>query len=124
MNLSSIRAGLCLRSWVLLSVALVLLPAALMAQSYFGDIVGTVTDPTGAAIPNAVITVTNSQTGAVFHTTANSYGYYAVRALIPDVYSVKVSTKGFQSTVVTPVKIEVAQTVTVNATLKVGMVTQ
>lgn len=115
-------SGKSLRSCVLLSVALLLMPMALLAQTYFGGISGTVTDSSGASIPGAAVTVTNTQTGATFHTTTSGYGYYSVSALIPDTYTVQVSMKGFQSTVVGPVTVQVTQTVTVNASLQVGAV--
>ncbi|MGH9401842.1 MAG: carboxypeptidase regulatory-like domain-containing protein [Terriglobia bacterium] len=119
---SPVGKSLRFRSCVLLGAALLLMPMALLAQSYFGGISGTITDSSGAAIPNAAITVTNTQTGAVFHTTSSGYGYYSVTALIPDTYSVQVSMKGFQSTIVGPVTVQVTSTVTVNAALKVGTV--
>lgn len=114
--------SLSLRSCVLTGIALLLMPMALLAQTYFGGISGTVTDSSGASIPGAAITVTNTQTGATFHTTTSGYGYYSVSALIPDTYTVQVSMKGFQSTVVGPVTVQVTQTVTVNASLQVGAV--
>ena len=99
-----------------------MLPAALLAQTYFGGISGTVTHPSGAAIPHTPITVTNTQTGIAQHVVSDQHGYYAVHALIPGAYSVAFSSHGFQSTVVQPVTVQVAQTVTVNATLKLGTV--
>ncbi|HEX5482017.1 MAG TPA: TonB-dependent receptor [Terriglobia bacterium] len=111
-----------LKSLLLLSAVLLLAPGLVWGQSYFGGIVGTVTDPSGAAIPNAAVTVTNTKTGIAQNTKSNQYGYYAVHALIPGDYSVKVSSSGFQSTTVEPVTIQVARTVTVNAALKVGTV--
>ncbi|MGH9378904.1 MAG: carboxypeptidase-like regulatory domain-containing protein, partial [Terriglobia bacterium] len=58
-------------------------PIMFLAQAYFGGIVGTITDPSGASIPGAAVVVTNTQTGNVQHVVSNQYGYYAVHALIP-----------------------------------------
>jgi hypothetical protein len=127
MNVSQSTCGkwLGLGFCSLIALALALsFPGRPLAQEYFGGIVGTVTDSSGAAIPKAAITVTNTQTGAVYHTTSNQYGYYTVSNLIPGVYSVKGEMNGFQSKVVTPVKIVVAQTVTIDMTLAVGVSTQ
>lgn len=110
------------RNWLLVSLAAILLPAAMLGQTYFGGIAGTVIDPSGAAVPNAAVTVTNTQTTTAIHVTSDAHGYYAVHALIPGVYSVQISKNGFQSTVVTPVTVQVTQTVTVNAALKLGTV--
>lgn len=112
-----------LRSLILLAAALLLLPAAMLGQTYYGAIVGTVTDPQGGAIPKASITVTNTKTSIAQHLTSDQYGYYSVHALIPGVYSVRFESHGFESTVVTPITVQVAQTVTVNASLKLGAVT-
>ncbi|MGH9342527.1 MAG: carboxypeptidase-like regulatory domain-containing protein, partial [Terriglobia bacterium] len=116
------KMSLSLKNWALLGMAVFLLPAVFLAQTYFGGISGTITDSSGASIPSAAVTITNTQTAAVSHTTTSGYGYYAVHALIPGTYSVQVSMKGFESTVVGPVMVQVAQTVTVNAALKVGAV--
>jgi outer membrane receptor protein involved in Fe transport len=63
-----------------------------------GDIAGTVTDPTGAVVPNAKVTATNDSTGAAHNTTTNGEGFYRFSFLQPGAYSVAVSATGFQST--------------------------
>ncbi|HEX4284832.1 MAG TPA: TonB-dependent receptor [Terracidiphilus sp.] len=66
------------------------------AQSVYGSIFGTVTDASGAAIPNATITVKDESKGTVVTATANASGDYSVPHLIPDVYDLKVNAKGFK----------------------------
>jgi hypothetical protein len=66
------------------------------AQAVFGQILGTVTDPTGAAIPNATITVTDVAKGTSVSITSNAAGEFTVQHLIPDSYDVKVSATGFK----------------------------
>ena len=126
MNLSMAAATSLrgLKRLVLAGILLVLAPALMLAQAYFGGIVGTVTDPSNAAIPNAAITITNTQTGVQYHLTTNQTGYYAASQLIPGTYTVTAQIKGFQTQVVGPVKIDVNSTVTANMTLKVGAVSQ
>lgn len=106
------------------SVILVLAPTGLFAQAYFGGIVGTITDPSNAAIPGAAVTVTNTETNVSYHATTNRQGYYSVEQLIPGNYTVTGTKTGFQTLVVGPIKIDVNATVTANMTLKVGAVTQ
>jgi hypothetical protein len=67
------------------------------AQAVFGQILGTVTDPTGAAIPNASITVTDIAKGTSVTLTSNGSGEFTAEHLIPDTYTVKVSAPGFKA---------------------------
>jgi protocatechuate 3,4-dioxygenase beta subunit len=69
----------------------------LLGQGTAGTITGTVTDPTGAVIPEATVTVTNQGTGVDFHLTTNSSGVYSITSLIPGTYTVTVSQKGFKT---------------------------
>src|SRR5438445_8563841 len=66
------------------------------AQAVFGSILGTVTDPQGAAVVGAKITVTDQNKGTTQETTTNESGNYSVTHLIPDVYSLKVEAQGFK----------------------------
>jgi Carboxypeptidase regulatory-like domain len=69
----------------------------LFAQSLTtGDISGTVTDPTGAAIPNANVTLTSMDTGATQASTSNQSGEYRFTLLKPGRYTVAASETGFQ----------------------------
>ena len=65
------------------------------AQAVFGSIVGTVTDPTGAVIPNAAVVITDTSKGTSQTVQTNASGNYTASRLIPDVYSVKVTAQGF-----------------------------
>ncbi|HTW78631.1 MAG TPA: TonB-dependent receptor [Terracidiphilus sp.] len=65
------------------------------AQAVYGSIFGTVTDPKGAAIVGATVTVTDESKGTAVTVTSNTTGDYAVPHLIPDVYDLKVTAKGF-----------------------------
>jgi len=76
-------------------ISIVVTPAA-QAQAVYGSIIGTVTDPQGAAVANAKVTVTNQRKGTTDTTTSNESGNYSVTHLIPDVYSVKVEAPGFK----------------------------
>ncbi len=67
------------------------------AQAVFGSILGTVTDPQGAAVVGAKVTVTDVNKGTAQETTTNESGNYTVSHLIPDSYSVKVDAPGFKA---------------------------
>ena len=88
-----------LRSFVALAtVAIVLLLARqAAAQAVFGQIVGNVVDPSGAAIPNATITVTDVAKGTSVTLQSNDSGQFTADHLIPDAYNVKVTASGFKS---------------------------
>ena len=84
-----------------------------------GSIQGTVTDPSGAVVPGAKISIRNKGTNQVTETTTTSSGTYASGALIPGQYTVRIEAKGFR-TVELPVIVEVNTTTAGNAKLTVG----
>jgi Carboxypeptidase regulatory-like domain/TonB dependent receptor len=77
-------------------LALFTIPAA-QAQAVYGSIIGTVTDPQGAAVANAKVTVTDQRKGTSDTTTTNESGNYSVTHLIPDVYTIRVEAPGFKA---------------------------
>lgn len=105
------------RRWLsLFPLALALMVAfaahpVLYGQSDNGSIVGTVTDQTGAAIPNAPVDVTNVETGLKFHSTSNGAGEFNIFAVPRGNYKAEVTASGFQSqTVNFTVEVATAQT--------------
>ena len=66
-------------------------------QAVFGSILGTVTDPTGAAVPNAKVTIIDQRKGTSDQATTNESGNYTVTHLIPDPYTVRVEAQGFKT---------------------------
>jgi carboxypeptidase family protein len=65
------------------------------AQSTFATITGTVTDPSGAAVPGASVEVRNVKTGYVYNATSNGDGVYSIPNLLEGEYQLKASGKGF-----------------------------
>ncbi|MGH9328776.1 MAG: TonB-dependent receptor domain-containing protein [Terriglobia bacterium] len=110
---------------VILTVAAALLsmPAA-YAQMVSGTIVGTISDTSGAVVPAAEITVTETSTGVKRAVTADSNGYYSVPNLPPGTYSVSASKEGFSTQVRTGVSLFVNTTDRVDITLEVGAIAQ
>ena len=75
------------------------LPASLMAQSLVsGDVTGTITDPTGAVLPNATVMLKSDSTGESRTTKTNSSGVYHISLLRPGSYSINVTAHGFSKT--------------------------
>ena len=81
----------------------VLLILALCVSSYGqgggnGAITGTVSDPTGAVVPNATVTVTQQSTGIKRSVTTNANGAFDIPSLPPDTYNVTIEASGFKTT--------------------------
>ena len=94
-----------------------------LAQSDTARLQGTVTDPQGAAIDGATVTVTNAGTGWQSTVTTNELGYYAVSALLPGYYRVEISQTGFKK-VSRELELQVAQLGVANFQLDVGAITE
>jgi hypothetical protein len=94
------------------------------AQMATAVLQGTVTDPSGAAVPNAQILIRNEATGVEWKSQTNNAGIYLVAGLPPGLYHVEVSRTGFQTYVATALKLDVGTTVVRNVKLKVGQVSQ
>jgi hypothetical protein len=88
-----------------------------------GDIRGTVTDASGALIPDVTVTVTNVNTGVIKTFTTNAAGLYDTNSIVTGSYTVTFTMGGFEKLVRGPVTIEVGFT-TVNGELKVGAATE
>ena len=104
---------------VVLSV-LVLVALPLSAQVTSGNIVGTVYDSTGATVPGALITATNTATSAATTSTSTSSGQYRFSNLPGGPYRLTVSASGFTKADLQDVRVALNQTTTANVTLQVG----
>jgi hypothetical protein len=108
-------------SWVVLSLVLLLFVSIpVFAQRYTGTLTGVVTDPQGAVVPGAQVTITNQATGSSRMVTTTSSGLYSAPSLDPGTYTVTIKSSSFQDFVVKNVTLDVSSTTTVNAALKVG----
>ncbi len=112
------------RSVLASAAALVLLcglwtPIA-FGQAVYGSILGTVTDPSGAAVANAKVTATSQTKNTSVEATTNESGNYSVTHLIPDVYSVRVEGQGFKSLQVKDVLVSADTGVRVDGQFQVG----
>src|SRR5437868_2362258 len=82
---------------VAFGLACLLTARPISGQAVYGSIFGTLTDPSGAAIPNAKVTVTSATKSTSFATTTNADGNYSVTHLIPDTYNVRAESSGFKA---------------------------
>jgi len=85
---------------------------------------GTVTDPAGAAVVNAKVVATNQGTAIRTETATDTAGAYLIPSLQIGLYKLEISATGFQTTVLTGLKLDVATTVTKNVSLTLGQSSQ
>jgi Carboxypeptidase regulatory-like domain len=105
-------------------LSLLILPSALAQTTVStGSIVGTVSDPSGAVVSGAKVTITNSATGQVINLITNTSGAYNSGALAPGDYKVQVFAKGFK-TLNQTIAVQVGNTATINAKLELGQESQ
>ena len=103
----------------LLTVCLV---GSLSAQTYQGRILGLVTDPTGAVLPGAQVTIIDVATGATRTLTTTTSGEFVAPNLEPGPYTVMVEAAGFQKFQRIGLQLEVARDIRVDAALHPGPV--
>jgi hypothetical protein len=109
----------------LLGVVVILAFASILsAQTATGTIVGSVNDSTGAAVPNAKVTLTNQATGVSVTTVTNGTGLYAFPYVPPGTYRITVEAAGFERAVHPDIRLEVGLSVRTNFTLQVGKAQQ
>ncbi len=89
-----------------------------------GSVVGAVTDSSGAAVPNAEVTLTDVGTKVARTTKSNGAGLYAFREVPVGTYNLKVSTSGFRTLEIARVEVTVGGTLTLNAKLEVGAISE
>jgi hypothetical protein len=104
---------------LVLAIALIALPS-LWAQQDRGTFVGTVTDPTGASVPGAKITVIEQNTNAKYETVANENGQFRSPNLPIGLYKVQVEASGFKMAVRENLRLSVTSVVRVDVALEVG----
>lgn len=101
-----------------------LLAAGVCAQEYRATILGQITDPGGAAVPNAAIKVTKQDTGVSRETVSNDSGYYTITALDPGTYDVVITASGFQTLRLTGITLRTADKLNLPAALEIGTINQ
>jgi hypothetical protein len=113
----------CFLTFVVLVFRL-LLPATARAQVAGATLSGTVTDPSGAILPQATIAIRNVSTDITRNTTTSSSGFYSVPNLLPGTYDVKATAQGFSSHLSTGIVLTVGAQQVLDITLQVGQISQ
>ena len=93
-------------------------------QQDLGTVTGRVTDPSGALITGAALTLTNQETGAKIRTPTNDSGNYAFRSLPYGSYEMSAEAKGFRKLIRKGIRVYVGETLNVDLTLEIGSVDQ
>ena len=112
---------------IIVSALVVLLASSALrvqGQTVFGRISGTVKDPNAAAVPNAMVTITNLATNLVRTTTTDSDGFYTVTNLPVGNYSVEAEQGGFKKAAQSGISVVADARLTVDITLEPGQVTE
>src|SRR5579871_4764305 len=116
------RVSRSLRQIAFLIASAVSVPYLAFTQIDTGSIIGTVQDPSGAAVVNAALTATNQDTGVVITSKPNGSGEYQFSGVRPGVYTVKATAPGFSAQIVKDVRIDVQTRALIDFSLKVGQV--
>jgi len=97
-----------------------LLAGAAIAQTITASITGSATDPSGAIVPNAAVTATNTETNVRTASNTNSEGLYTFPFLRVGSYTITVEAKGFKKSVVGPFQVEANQIARMDVKLELG----
>ena len=114
------------RSCVFAAIAVLVLvfsPVA-VAQTITGNIIGTVSDETGAVLPGVEITVQNQDTGISRTVVSNDEGSYRAQSLASGPYEVRAELAGFQTLIRTGIGLTVGQQAVVDLTLQIGAISE
>lgn len=101
-------------------LVIALLGVSAFAQTNTARITGTITDPSGAVVPNAKVVAVNTKTQATREATTNEQGNYVITAVQPGIYTVTATAAGFSKAVTTNLEVTVAASVDADFHMKVG----
>ena len=120
MSNNHLRKSACALALLFFCLAFGAAPAAAQSQASSGQISGSVTDATGAAVPNAAVTVTNKETGLTRTATTSDDGLFTVVLLPPGTYGVAAQASSFAETKIDDVLVNVGRVAEVKITLGVA----
>ena len=113
----------CIAFFSVLLVALCF-TTALQAQLYTGSVTGVVTDPSGAVVPGAKITLTDQDKGYAYTSTTDNTGRYLFRSVPPGNYRIIVEAANFETTRRENIRLDVSQNITAEFSITVGKATE
>src|SRR5262249_53180430 len=121
-------ANRSIRSFVLRSLGFLILTVATLnavhAQEGRGLIIGQVTDPQGAVIPNATVTALRESTKQSYTAQTSSGGNFSIPLLLPGTYTISIEAPGFKKEERRGVTVDVAAKINLNIVLEVGAVSE
>jgi hypothetical protein len=94
------------------------------AQVLYGSIVGTLTDPTGSAVPEATITITNKETGQTREAKSDAQGNFNITNVMPGRYDVRIAATGFRAITQQNLDVTASNVARINLALEVGQITE
>ena len=109
-----------LGTFLLLLAGMIFLPAGARGQAVTATLVGTITDTSGAEIPNASVSITNQGTRVVTNTSSNESGNFIFTFMPPGTYAVTVTAPGFQKKVTSGVTVPVNTTTRIDTSMQAG----
>jgi len=118
------RQIFCTVLGVLLMAAVALVIPVARAQQATGAITGVVTDPSGAPVPAAMVTVTDADRGTSLNTQTNNEGLYNFPQLPIGRYSLRVEANGFQATVRSNIALQLNETAKIDFAMVIGQLSQ
>jgi len=123
------RIGFPVRMFIVGALAIALLMTGgfageSSAQVAGGTVSGRVTDPSGAILPGASVSITNVATSIVTSSSTNTDGFYSVANLLPGTYRIVVALAGFSEEIASGITVSVGSQVTVNLQMKLGSVNE
>jgi hypothetical protein len=107
-----------------LAVVLLFFAAGVLKAQDLATIVGTLTDDSGAAVPDAQVTISNADRGFTRVVSSDSSGFYSLNRVPIGSYSITIEKSGFQRTIRTDINLNVGQTLRVDFQLKIGTVAE
>ena len=120
--------GVCkrigIRTGLVAGLLALALPSSVYSQAVYGSLLGTATDPSGAVVPGASVTVTETGTGQVRTDTTDQSGRYNIVNLLPGTYNVQVTAHGFRTVEHSGVRITPNTVQRVDVQLEVGQATE
>lgn len=105
---------------VITAILFAIFAISISGQEFRGTITGTVTDPNGAIVPGAKVTIKNVETNIATTVTTNDSGAYTVPSLVPGMYSISVSNDGFKTSSRENVQIRVDDRLTIDFKMEIG----
>ena len=105
-------------------LALTAVPTPIYAQVAGATLAGTVTDPSGAVVPNAKVSITNTATGVARDITTDEAGFYSAPNLLPGIYDITAVAPGFSTYVQKGFTLTVGASLALNISVQVGQVSQ